>query len=281
VADEDESELTVSESTGSDGAEPTAETTQEGRTETSSGEAPAEGFDEATGMELDSENGEFDHAAESFIDVEEDLKGLGKGMRGRGQAIDVERVPAEEVPDDYPAEITTQEALALRLSMVDAENETVVVYFEWPEQGTDDRLARLLKMRDIPMDRFADLHGKSILLTIEDGYYVPVLPKDEPRGDERAFYGILGGLVPSFLIAAAGIFGVGSLVASLPFLVLWLVATFAVLPASVYSDAWHLRTTTDWDGGPLFWTFLALLPAVNVIAVPAYLIIRQNTEPIV
>jgi len=240
------------------------------------------GAEDATNGEVgSSEREELDHAAESFVEVEQEFQSLGEGMRGRGEAVGVERVPTSEVPDDYPAEIGTEEALALRLSMVNADNQTVVVYFEWPDQGTDERLARLLGLRDIPVDRFADIHGESILLTIEDGYCVPVLPEEKPRGDSRGVYGIVAGLLPSFLIAAAGIFGFSSLVASAPFLLLWIVATFVVLPVSVYLDAWDLRTTTDWDGGPLFWAFFAMVPALNVLAVPAYLIIRENAKPII
>ena len=236
---------------------------------------------ESTEIAEDSKKAELDHAAQSFVEVEQEMKGLAEGMRGRGEAIGVERVPTSEIPDDYPAEIDTEEALALQLSMVDADNETVVVYFEWPDQGTDPRLARLLSLRDIPMDRFADIHGETILLTIEDGYYVPVLPDEEPRGDSRSFYGIIAGLAPSLLIALAGIFGLGSFVFNAPFFLLWLVSTLLILPASVYLDAWNLRTTTDWDGGPLFWAFFSMIPALNVMAVPAYLIIRENAEPII
>ena len=227
------------------------------------------------------EREKLDHAAESFVEVERELKGLGEGMRGRGEAVGVERVPTSEIPDGYPAEIDTEEALALQLSMVEAKSQTVVIYFEWPDQGTDPRLARLLGLRGIPMDRFADIHGETILLTIEDGYYVPVLPDEEPRGDDRGIYGILAGLLPSALIFVAGLFGGSSLIFSVPFFLLWLVATFLILPVSVYLDAWDLRTSTDWDGGPLFWAFLAMVPALNVVAVPAYLIIRENTEPII
>jgi hypothetical protein len=231
-----------------------------------------------------SEQDAFDHAAESFVELEQELKGGGEGIRGRGRAVDVDRVPTTEVPDDYPAPIETEEALALRLSMVEADDATVVVYFEWPEQsqgqGPDERLAKLLDLCDIPTARFADLHGEAILLTIEDGYYVPVLPDEQPRGDSRGVYGIIAGLIPSFLVAAAGIFGVSGPIGSLSFLLLWVVATFVILPVSIYLDAWDLRTTTDWDGGPLFWAFFSLVPALNVLAVPAYLIMRENAEPI-
>ena len=283
--DELDGEGTETEASSSAETTTTIEAPEEGSASTAEGsDADAESDSaesESTEMAEDSEKAELDHAAQSFVEVEQEMKGLAEGMRGRGEAIGVERVPTSEIPDDYPAEIDTEEALALQLSMVDAVNKTVVVYFEWPDQGTDPRLARLLSLRDIPMDRFADIHGETVLLTIEDGYYVPVLPDEEPRGDSRGFYGIIAGLVPSLLIALAGIFGLGSFVFNAPFFLLWLVSTLLILPASVYLDAWNLRTTTDWDGGPLFWAFFSMIPALNVMAVPAYLIIRENAEPII
>jgi hypothetical protein len=49
----------------------------------------------------------------------------------------------------------------------------------------------------------------------------------------------------------------------------------------VYYDAWDLRTTTNWEGGPLFWATLAMIPGLNILGVVAYLILRQNAEPII
>lgn len=238
------------------------------------------GTEETTDQEEATEQDAFDHAAESFVEVEQELQGAGEGMRGRGRAVGVDRVPTAEVPEEYPAPIETEEALALRLSMVEADDVTVVIYFEWPGQAPDQRLAKLLELCDIPTDRFADLNGETILLTIEEGYYVPVLPDEQPRGDPRAVYGILAGLLPSFLVFVAGLLGVAGQVASPGFFIVWLLATLVVVPVSIYFDAWNLRTTTDWDGGPLFWAFLALVPGLEVLVGPAYIIMRRNAEPI-
>lgn len=290
MAGDDDADRETTGATGSGGSETTTtieEPDESTATESTDEASDTESKDDESDAEsvpvdvAEPEREELDHAAESFVEVEQELQGLGEGMRGRGEAVGVERVPTSEIPDDYPAEIDTEEALALQLSMVEAESQTVVIYFEWPDQGTDPRLARLLGLRGIPMDRFADIHGETILLTIEDGYYVPVLPDEEPRGDDRGIYGILAGLLPSVLIFVAGLFGGSSLIFSVPFFLLWLVSTFLILPVSVYLDAWDLRTSTDWDGGPLFWAFFAMVPALNVMAVPAYLIIRENAEPII
>jgi hypothetical protein len=269
VAGEDEAEVTVASD---------SETADSGESETTDSDEQTE---EMTELESELSGEGFDHAAESFIEVEEELQGTAEGMRGRGQAIDVEKVPTSEVPEDFPAEIGTEHALALRLSMIEANNQNVVTYFEWPEQGTDERLARLMELKDVEPDRFADLHGKKVLLTIEEGYYMPVIPEEGPRGDERAVYGIFGGLAPSLLILLAGLIGAGDAIAIGPFFLLWVIATFLVLPASVYMDAWDLRTSTDWDGGPLFWASLSIIPGINMLAVPLYLLGRSNADPLV
>lgn len=219
-------------------------------------------------------------AAESFVELEQML-GHMEIDKVRGRAIDVDQVSADEVPEEFPHDITTEDALALRLVLVDAGEQTVTTYFEWPNPQPDERLAKLLDLLDIPTDRFADLHGADILLRTENRQYVPVLPEEAPKGDERGIYGILAGIAPSLVIALAGIFGFGGAIASTTFVLLWLIATFAVVPASVYLDAWHLRTTTDWEGGPLFWATLSMIPGLNVLVVPAYLILRESAEPIV
>lgn len=224
---------------------------------------------------------DVESAAESFVELEQEIGHL-TAEKARGHAIDVGRVPASEVPADFPYDISTDDALALRLTLTDSGEKTVTTYFEWPEDGNpDERLQQLLEIKDIPTDRFADLHASNVLLTVENGHYVPWLPAEQPRGDPRAFYGILAGIAPSITIALFSFVGLGAIVSTAPFFLIWVLCTFIVLPISIYVDAWNLRTTTDWDGGPLFWAFFALIPAINVIAVPAYLIIRESAEPII
>ena len=222
-----------------------------------------------------------DSAAGSFLEVEQALDGMVEGMQVRGQAIDVERIPAHEVPDGFPYEIATSDALALTLEIDQTEGKTVTTYFGWPGDGADERLGKLLRLREVPVDRFADLHGDSILLEVENGHFVPVLPKDEQRGDDRAYWGILAGLFPSILIAVAGVLNAGAFLFTSTFLFVWLLATFVILPLATYYDAWNLRTTTNWNGGPLFWATLAMIPGLNVMTTAAYLIIRKNAESII
>lgn len=222
---------------------------------------------------------ELDEAAEAFVEMEENIGHPGDRAI-RAHAIDVEKVSAAEVPDDFPYEITTDDALALTLELVESRNRTVTTYFNWPDEAADRRLATLLELTDVSVDRFADLHGKEILLEVQDAHYVPMLPAAGPRGDDRAIYGILAGIAPSLLIALFSFVGYGAVLASMTFVLLWLICTFVVLPVSIYLDAWHLRTRTDWDGGPLFWAFLSMIPFLNVLVVPAYLISRENSHPL-
>jgi hypothetical protein len=219
-------------------------------------------------------------ATESFAQVEQDRETVPDGALAHGRAVDTERVPATGVPGGFPFEITTADALCLELSTRDDTDATTETYFEWPESGTGERLERLLALHEIPAGSFADLRGSDLLLRAENDHWIPVVPDERPRGDDRAVYGIVAGLTPSVAIALFSFFGFGGAVGSSLFLALWLVCTFVVLPVSVYLDAWHLRTSTDWRGGPLRWAFLSALPAFSVVVVPFYLIMRENARPL-
>ena len=246
-------------------------------------EAPADDEAETASdeAEMTGEAADLDDSAASFVEVEQELGHLEAGMRARAQAIDVEKVPASEVPPDYPVRITGEDALELTLELVHGEGQTVHVYFEWPKQGPSDRLETLLELNDVPVGRFGDLHGKTILVTVEDGHYVPVIPEKGLRGDDRALYGLALGLTPPALVAFVGIFGIGaSLVFSSAFVWLWLIATLVIVPLALYYDAWYVRTRTDWEGGPLFWASLSVLPMVEILLVPLYLFARANAEPL-
>lgn len=217
-----------------------------------------------------------DTAAESFLSVESELR-AGEGEHVRGQAVDVARVPAETVPEEYPVTIGTPEALALSLELDGHDGTTETTYFEFDESVADDRLARLLAVHDIPTDRFGDLHGEWLLLTIEDGYFLPVVPAEFPRGDSRGVYGVLAGLAVNLFVGAAALAGPGTLL-SLPVVVAWLLVSVVCLPIATYLDAWYLRTHTDWGQGPAFWALLAVFPGVNILTVLAYLWTRRRAK---
>jgi hypothetical protein len=278
VSDESDREVTIEESVETDASPETDDAGE--TTELSSKAESAETTSAETGSATERA---VDAAAESFLELEEEFEFVGDGIQIRGQAVDVERIPASEIPDDFPAEIRTDDALALTLELLDVESErTVTTYFDWPAEGSGERLSKLLALRDVPLDRFADLHGETMLLEMKDDHFLPVLPKEEPRGDERAIYGILAAMLPSLLVFLGGIVGgVGGLLFTTTFIFIWLLATLVVLPVSTYLDAWHLRTTTNWDGGPLFWAFFAMIPGLNILTIGAYLVLRGNAEPLI
>jgi len=215
---------------------------------------------------------EVDDAADAFLELESQFTIRTLPGRVRGRAVDVERVPTPAVPADYPVEIRTDEALALA---VEIDDERVPVYFAFDDDLTDGRLGRLLELKGISPERFADLYGETVLLTVEEGHYVPVVPEEDPRGSALGGYGVAGGLAMNLLAVALLVVGLGGVV-SVPVVLAWLAANVLGVPAATYLDAWHLRTHTDWSGGPLFWTALGAIPGVNVLSSAAYL--RQRAR---
>jgi len=199
------------------------------------------------------------------------------GLCLRGEVVGVERVPVSAVPDSFPVAVWTDEALAVRVAF-DGYDGRARTYFSLPETDPDDRLAGLLSAHGV--DDPADLMGRRPLFDVRDGHALPVTPSAGQRGDPRAFYGVLAGLAPSITIALFSFFGLGEVVFSPVYIALYLVCTFLVLPVSLYLDAWYLRTTTDWDGTPLRWALLAIVPPLYVVVTPYYLISRENARPL-
>lgn len=202
---------------------------------------------------------------------------LPEGLRLYGEVVTVERVSAEEVPETFPVAIWTDEALALRFEF-DNYDGRASTYFSLPETDDDDRLATLLEIHDVADP--GGLAGRNMLVDVEAGHPMPVSRDGDRRGDRRAYYGVLTGIAPSFIFTLLSFFGLaGAVLSPVPFF-LYLACTFVVLPPSLYVDAWYLRTTTDWEGRPLRWGLLAVVPVVNIAIVPYYLITRENSRPL-
>jgi hypothetical protein len=213
----------------------------------------------------------LDEAARSFLDVEADLAGETAAGTARARAVGVERVSAGAVPPEYPWTVTTAEALALDLELRTGDRTTA--YFEFDgEPG--DRLRRLLAVQGVAPERFGDLHGRSLLVRRREGHWLPVVPDAAPRGSERGLYGLWAGLGAATLAALLTTVGLGTAALALVALATLLLAV------GTYRDAWHRRTHTDWDGGPLFWTALALLPGPNVLTAVLYLRSRGRATPL-
>jgi hypothetical protein len=189
----------------------------------------------------------------------------------------VDSVSASDVPAAYPVAIETAEAVALELTVEGTDEPVFVCYLEPVNRGPDDRLERLLSVAGV--EQPTELSGHGLVLEITDGHYLPVVPERSPRGNANAVYGVFAGLVPSMVIGLVGIFAPGAaFIGTTPFIVGWLVATFLLLPVSLYIDALSLQTTTNWDGEPRKWAAMAAVPGLNILAVPLYLIARENAN---
>jgi hypothetical protein len=206
-----------------------------------------------------------------------DTDGEDEGKQFTAVVDEIETVSASAVPTAYPVQIETADAIAVRLTVRGTDKPVFVCYFESPHRGPDDRLARLLAVAD-GTDPEA-LVGAELLLTITDGYYVPVVPEGQPRGSKLAVIGVFLGLLPSILIGLVSIFAPNSgVLDTSAFVSIWLAATFLVLPISLYVDALNLQSTTNWTGRPRKWAAMAAVPGLNVLAVPLYLIARENAD---
>jgi hypothetical protein len=210
-------------------------------------------------------------------DDEPGAASLPDGLRLRGEVVGVKRVPATAVPETFPADVGTDETLAVEFAF-DRYDGRARTYFAAPGDDHGGRLERLLDVHGVSDP--AAMTGESVLLDVVDGHPVPVSRERGQRGDDRAVYGVLAGVAPSITIALFSFFGLGDAVFSTVYITLYIVCTFVVLPVSIYLDAWYLRTTTDWEGRPLRWTLLAVLPPLYVVVVPFYLITRENARPL-
>lgn len=219
-----------------------------------------------------------DDRASSFLDLESQLVDKGPGVEPGtyGQVIDAARVEASAVPEDYPRQIDTETAVALVLTLPDGRERTA--FFAWPEDD-DAALGRLLAALDIPRESFAQLYGKRLLLTVEGGYVLPEVPDTLPRGSDSGYYGVTGGLGFNLLFLfglAAGI----SAVTSAGFVMAFLLVNLLAIPMATSLDAWHLRSSTDWDQGPWFWAMWSAIPVFNVAVAAAYLYFRRQAKPL-
>lgn len=225
--------------------------------------------DETGDSERTDETTTVDAAAESFLEIEEEL--ADERELASGLAVDATREPAESLPEEYPLVPSTEEVLALDVELRD--DRTVTAYVEW---DLDGGLGRLLDHYSIEPGEFARLHGEQLRVRRERGHYRLVVPDSTGRGDPQAIYGLgatFGVTLLGWLLVVAG---VGGIFASPLSVLLWLAVGSLGLPVATYLDGWHRRTTTDWNQGPLFWATLAVIPGVNVVSTLLYLYGRMR-----
>jgi hypothetical protein len=215
-----------------------------------------------------------ERAAERFLELESELSAgpdatLPDGTVRPGRLVDAELVPTADVPDGYPLDVGTGRALAVTLELEGGRR--VPAYLDWPEDGDpaeESTLGRLLAGLDVAPEQLAELYGRQVLVEVVDGRYTLYLPDEPPRGTGRDVYGVVAGVLAS--VATLFSFGLGVGSATLLF-VLFLVLTLLVVPLFTYRDAWYLRTNSDWEGGPVFWATLAMIPGLNLLSTALYL----------
>jgi hypothetical protein len=220
-----------------------------------------------------------DHVAERFLELEAELSRatespLPEGAVRRGQVVDAGRVPVDEIPDGYPVDVGRGQALVLTIDLVGVGE--VQTYLDWPEDGepgTESTLGRLLDSLGVEPERLAALYGQQLLVEIVDGSYTVYVPAESPRGTDRAT-GIAASLGVSLAALLGSVVASGTLAAVL--LVVFVLTTLFAVPFETYRDSWYLRTHSDWEGGPVFWAVLAMVPLLNVLSTVLYLSGRRD-----
>ena len=231
--------------------------------------------DETSGRESRSE----DQVAERFLELEAELSSatdsaLPEGGVRRGQIVDAGRVPVEEIPNGYPVDIGSGQALVLTVEVTGVgEAQTYLDWLEDGEPGTDSTLGRLLESLEVEPEQLATLYGQQLLVEIVDGSYTVYVPAESPRGTDRTT-GIAAELGVSLAALLGSVVASGTLAAIL--LVVFVLTTLLAVPFETYRDSWYLRTHSDWEGGPVFWTVLAMVPLLNVLSTVLYLSGRRD-----
>ena len=224
-----------------------------------------------------------DRTADSFLELEGELDAADDGTaRTTGLVVDAGTVPAGSVPDAYPHDVGSGQALQLTLELADGR--TVPAYFEWPDGGAVDpksRLGRLLGALEVSADSFADLYGRTLLLERTGGGYAVFVPPEQPRGTGEWSLGVAGGLgfnLAFFGLAALGAAGLplGGLLSAL--VIPFLLVNLLVVPYATYRDGTYLRSHSDWEQGPPFWAALSMVPGLNVLVSGLYLRSRAQAR---
>ena len=303
MTDPSEEELTVEESketeTDSERTTPTAKSDEEATVESeevatakssedatveseevataeSSEDATAESEDDQTAVAESFVRPE-DEAAARFLELEAELAAatspaLPDGTIRHGVLVDASLVSTSDVPAEYPVEVTSSRALALSVELDTGKK--VTAYLDWPadgKPGEDSTLGRLLTGLSVPPEQLGELYGQRVLMTVIDGHFTLYVPEESPRGTGVNVYGVIGTAVASIATLLGFTLSPGSLL-----FLAFVITTLVLLPFFTYRDAWYLRTNSDWDGGPLYWASLAMIPGLNVLSTAVYLSQRRS-----
>lgn len=117
---------------------------------------------------------------EQLVELEEELTSGESAVRDSGEATSdrvytegivagATKVPAADVPDDYPVPIETEQALRVD---VDVGEGTVATYMEWDVDGAGrGHVEQLLDVLDRDPGEFAEIFGDRVALDRRGGYY--------------------------------------------------------------------------------------------------------------
>lgn len=221
---------------------------------------------------------ELESSIEGLVELEAELSddaGAVAGTYDGGTLVGADKVPADDVPDDYPVAIPTGHALRLA---VDAGDATVDTFLAWPDRGSDaGHVERLLEAFDRDSTEFADLYGDEVALAAVDGWHVLDLRRTAVAGGvdrsdgvpRRSRYAVLGavalGAVAMVLWATPAVGTAGSLLLFLS----WL-----AVPTAVYADLKTVAEVVPWDPDGRQWLLGSLLPLFGVPVGTAYLMRR-------
>lgn len=218
-------------------------------------------------------------AVDEFLELEQELSTGTKSAKTyeQGNIAKAAKVPATEVPDNYPVQIRTRQALHLDVETPDGE--TVATYLEWPSEDEDsDHVERLLDALGRSHDEFANVYGDRVALDAEDGWHGIDLERTAALRSARLASGdesldttrkLLAGAIA---VAVAGI----SLTNPLPDLgAPLMLLSWVAIPALLYYDGKRVEESTHWSPERLRWAAGGLIPLFNVSVGIAYLLERH------
>lgn len=222
---------------------------------------------------------------EDLVELESELTSPETGVTGQyeeGTVAGATRLPAADVPDDYPVDVGTGQALRLD---VEAGGETVPTYLPWPDAADgSSRLERLLQALGYDAAQFANVYGDRVALTPRDGWHVVDVegtrrlvrrPEHDPRGSRtRAYYGVAAALglgVLAWVLVSLSAESAASAALAL------FAASYLGLPAAIYRDAGAADDQGVWSPRTPVWLAGSLVPAVRTGLGLVYLLRRRST----
>ncbi len=225
--------------------------------------------------EFDVVASEFDRTTSEFLDVESDVEEFsGSAWVGAGDTtavvVGVQRVDSDAVPDGYPLDVETDEAL--QLTVEPSPGSEAVVFVEWPESlTTDAQLTRLLRGLGLDPHSFADLQRREIPLLRDDGFLYPYVPPEVADVSSKWYLGVAASILLWVVLSVwpdnlyQGAFGYVSL------------TSWILFPLTMYFDTRWVRSYLTWNPVTVLWLIGSVIPILNILVGAGYLFKRFRT----